>query len=90
MNRTIAILGILSILLFPSIADAGCQKVKDLRFRLLAMGYVPAFQMVIADKVSQIYINRHGEFIQFKVEHDGTVCQLFSGRHFEYFPERKS
>ena len=90
MTRILSILAVLSILFFPSISYAACQKVKDLRFRLLAMGYVPAFQMVIADKVSQIYINRHSEFIQFKIEHDGTVCQLFSGRRVEYFPERKS
>lgn len=87
MKRIISIIAVLSIILFPTLAQA-CQHKSKVQSTLIYMGYMPVFQMVIADKVAHIYIREDNAFMFFKIEEDDTVCQLFGGRHFLQYRKR--
>lgn len=85
MSRIIAIIGVLSILLFPNIAQAACKHKSLVISTLVHMGYMPMFQAAVGEKVVHIYIDESSNFVFFKIEHDDTVCQMFGGRQFMGF-----
>lgn len=87
MKRIISIIAFLSIILFPTLAQA-CQHKSAVQSTLIYMGYMPVFQMVLSNKVAHIYIRDDNAFMFFKIEEDDTVCQIFGGWHFLQYRKR--